>query len=42
MSKLLVTKTALLLVSHDREILSKFEHVEDLSNINRVLQTVNA
>ena len=35
-------ETALLLVSHDREILSKFEHVENLSNINRVLQTANA
>ena len=35
-------ETALLLVSHDREILSKFENVEDLSNINRVLQTANA
>ena len=42
MSKLQVTKTALLLVSQYREILSKFENVEDLSNINKVLQTANA
>ena len=35
-------ETALLLVSHDREILSKFENVEDLSNVNRALQTANA
>ncbi len=28
--------TALLLVSHDQEILSKFEKVENLANINRV------
>ena len=42
MSKLPVTKTALLLVSHDREKLSRSENVEDLSNINRALQTANA
>ena len=29
-------ETTLLLVSHDQEILSKFEKVEDLANINRI------
>ncbi len=31
---------ALLLVSHDREILSKFERVENLSHINRAVEAV--
>ena len=32
---------ALLLVSHDREVLGQFEQVQELGEINRAMETVN-